>query len=86
MATEKNTAEGIHASSQRTSSKLEEACRQQSYVAERADVGDGSMFSVILVEPEIPPNTGNIGRLCLATRFRPSHLVKPLDFQSTIAP
>ena len=24
-----------------------------------------SMFNVVLVEPEIPPNTGNIGRLCL---------------------
>ena len=23
------------------------------------------MFNVVLVEPEIPPNTGNIGRLCL---------------------
>ncbi|MFL6543919.1 MAG: tRNA (cytidine(34)-2'-O)-methyltransferase, partial [Candidatus Udaeobacter sp.] len=26
------------------------------------------MFNIVLVEPEIPPNTGNIGRLCLATR------------------
>ena len=26
------------------------------------------MFNVVLVEPEIPPNTGNVGRLCLATR------------------
>ena len=25
------------------------------------------MFNVVLVEPEIPPNTGNVGRLCLAT-------------------
>jgi len=37
------------------------------------------MFNVILVEPEIPPNTGNIGRLCLATRST-LHLVKPLGF------
>ena len=37
------------------------------------------MFNVVLVEPEIPPNTGNIGRLCLATRSR-LHLVKPLGF------
>src|SRR5436190_20033077 len=35
------------------------------------------MFNVVLVEPEIPPNTGNIGRLCLATRSR-LHLVRPL--------
>src|SRR5205823_14086878 len=38
-----------------------------------------SMFNVVLVEPEIPPNTGNIGRLCLATGSR-LHLVKPLGF------
>jgi len=37
------------------------------------------MFNVVLVEPEIPPNTGNIGRLCLATGAR-LHLVKPLGF------
>jgi tRNA (cytidine/uridine-2'-O-)-methyltransferase len=37
------------------------------------------MFNVVLVEPEIPPNTGNIGRLCLATRST-LHLVKPLGF------
>ena len=37
------------------------------------------MFHVVLVEPEIPPNTGNIARLCLATGSR-LHLVKPLGF------
>ena len=37
------------------------------------------MFNVVLVEPEIPPNTGNIGRLCLATGSS-LHLVKPLGF------
>jgi tRNA (cytidine/uridine-2'-O-)-methyltransferase len=37
------------------------------------------MFNVVLVEPEIPPNTGNIGRLCLATRAT-LHLVQPLGF------
>lgn len=37
------------------------------------------MFNVVLVEPEIPPNTGNIGRLCLAT-CSTLHLVKPLGF------
>ncbi len=37
------------------------------------------MFNVVLVEPEIPPNTGNIGRLCLATRST-LHLVGPLGF------
>ncbi|HMC24052.1 MAG TPA: tRNA (cytidine(34)-2'-O)-methyltransferase [Candidatus Udaeobacter sp.] len=37
------------------------------------------MFNVVLVRPEIPPNTGNIGRLCLATRST-LHLVRPLGF------
>jgi tRNA (cytidine/uridine-2'-O-)-methyltransferase len=39
------------------------------------------MFNVVLVEPEIPPNTGNIGRLCLATRSI-LHLVRPLGFST----
>ena len=37
------------------------------------------MFNVVLVEPEIPPNTGNVGRLCLATQST-LHLVKPFGF------
>jgi tRNA (cytidine/uridine-2'-O-)-methyltransferase len=37
------------------------------------------VFNVVLIEPEIPPNTGNIGRLCLATAST-LHLVKPLGF------
>jgi tRNA (cytidine/uridine-2'-O-)-methyltransferase len=37
------------------------------------------VFHVVLIEPEIPPNTGNIGRLCLATGSH-LHLVKPLGF------
>ncbi len=37
------------------------------------------MFNVVLVEPEIPPNTGNVGRLCLAT-CSALHLVQPLGF------
>ena len=37
------------------------------------------MFNVVLVEPEIPPNTGNIGRLYLATRST-LHLVRPFGF------
>ena len=37
------------------------------------------MFNIVLVEPEIPPNTGNIARLCLATGST-LHLVKPLGF------
>jgi len=37
------------------------------------------MFNVVLVEPEIPPNTGNIGRLCVATGST-LHLVRPIGF------
>lgn len=37
------------------------------------------MFNVVLIEPEIPPNTGNVGRLCLATAST-LHLVKPFGF------
>lgn len=38
------------------------------------------MFNVVLVEPEIPPNTGNVGRLCLATGST-LHLVEPFGFR-----
>lgn len=38
------------------------------------------MFDVILYQPEIPPNTGNIIRLCANTGAR-LHLVKPLGFE-----
>lgn len=37
------------------------------------------MVNIVLVEPEIPANTGNIARTCAATRSR-LHLVKPLGF------
>ena len=37
------------------------------------------MFDVILFEPEIPPNTGNVIRLCANTGAR-LHLVEPLGF------
>jgi len=40
---------------------------------------DGRMFSLILYEPEIPPNTGNIIRLCANTGVA-LHLVEPLGF------
>jgi tRNA (cytidine/uridine-2'-O-)-methyltransferase len=38
------------------------------------------MFNVVLVEPEIPPNTGNVIRLCANTGSR-LHLVRPLGFE-----
>ena len=37
------------------------------------------MLSIVLLAPEIPQNTGNIGRLCVNTGCR-LHLVKPLGF------
>lgn len=38
------------------------------------------MFHIVLVEPEIPPNTGNIIRLCANTGMR-LHLIEPLGFE-----
>ena len=40
------------------------------------------MFNVVLVEPEIPANTGNIGRTCVITGSR-LHLVGPMGFDLT---
>jgi len=37
-------------------------------------------FNIVLIEPEIPTNTGNIGRLSLATGSK-LHLVKPFGFE-----
>lgn len=38
------------------------------------------MFEIILFQPEIPPNTGNIIRLCANTGAR-LHLIRPLGFE-----
>jgi tRNA (cytidine/uridine-2'-O-)-methyltransferase len=35
---------------------------------------------IVLVEPEIPPNTGNVARLCAATRTE-LHLIEPFGFR-----
>lgn len=37
-------------------------------------------LNLVLVEPEIPPNTGNVARLCAATRTR-LHLIEPFGFK-----
>lgn len=42
------------------------------------------MFHVVLVAPEIPPNTGNVIRLCANTGAR-LHLVEPLGFDLSAA-
>ena len=39
-------------------------------------------INIVLVNPEIPQNTGNIGRLCLATNST-LHLIKPYCFEIT---
>jgi len=38
------------------------------------------MLNIVLYQPEIPPNTGNIIRLCANTGFR-LHLIEPLGFE-----
>ena len=42
------------------------------------------MFHIVLFEPEIPPNTGNVIRLCANTGAK-LHLIKPLGFSPTDA-
>jgi tRNA (cytidine/uridine-2'-O-)-methyltransferase len=37
-------------------------------------------MNIVLVEPEIPPNTGNVARLCAATKTR-LHLIEPFGFE-----
>src|SRR5579862_2600612 len=39
-----------------------------------------TLMHIVLLEPEIPPNTGNVARLCSATRSR-LHLIEPLGFR-----
>ena len=41
-----------------------------------------AQLNIVLFEPEIPANTGNIGRTCVATGTR-LHLIEPLGFQLT---
>lgn len=41
-----------------------------------------SLFNVVLVRPQIPNNTGNIGRTCVATGSS-LHLVRPLGFDTS---
>ncbi len=44
------------------------------------DPDEGSPLHIVLVNPEIPPNTGNVARLCAATGAW-LHLVEPLGFE-----
>lgn len=45
-----------------------------------AQFDDAAPLHIALVEPEIPPNTGNVARLCAATGAQ-LHLVEPLGFR-----
>ena len=56
----------------------ERAAQPHERVRTFADVADAPLH-VVLVEPEIPPNTGNVARLCAATGCA-LHLVEPLGF------
>lgn len=40
------------------------------------------MLNIVLIEPEIPNNTGNIGRLCVGTESK-LHLIHPFGFEIT---
>ena len=42
--------------------------------------GKDNSVNIVLLEPEMPANTGNIGRTCVATGTR-LHLIRPLGFQ-----
>lgn len=48
-------------------------------VIERGTIFLNKRLNIVMVEPEIPPNTGNVARLCAATGAA-LHLVKPLGF------
>jgi len=44
------------------------------------DENQDTLFRVVLVEPEIPQNTGNIGRTCVGTNCE-LHLIQPMSFE-----
>ena len=53
--------------------------QEELQVGEREAGENTAGFHVVLVEPEIPPNTGNVARTCAATGTR-LHLAKPMRF------
>ena len=44
-----------------------------------------NMINIVLVEPEIPQNTGNIARTCAATGMK-LHIIEPIAFPYAISP
>ena len=45
-------------------------------------MSNNKILNIVLFNPEIPQNTGNIGRLCVCNNHR-LHLIKPLGFELT---
>jgi len=64
---------------QEETKELEAVCREPGRVAAGSY---GSHLSVVLHQPEIPQNTGNIARTCAATHT-PLHLIEPIGFRLT---
>ena len=52
------------------------------HVKVRFDMNNTTSFKIVLYEPEIPGNTGNIGRLCVGTNSE-LHIIKPMRFLLT---
>ena len=59
---------------------LKEAIGRLERFISRLRKGRKKMLNIVLFEPEIPANTGNIGRTCVATNTR-LHLIEPLGFR-----
>ena len=57
---------------------MSEAAQPEERLSDLIDVANAPLH-IVLVEPEIPPNTGNVARLCAATGCA-LHLVEPLGF------
>ncbi len=49
-------------------------------ISRQPSKNESPMINIVLFEPEIPPNTGNIIRLCANTGFQ-LHLIEPLGFE-----
>lgn len=64
-----------------------QAIAERTEQSERADGAAGErrepLFHVVLHEPEIPNNTGNIGRTCVATACA-LHLIHPIGFDTSV--
>ena len=55
-------------------------CFVESVLQIEAEENSHAEMNIVLVEPEIPPNTGNVARLCAATKTK-LHLIEPFGFR-----